>query len=315
MAYMRSTDHPNILSGIPLRKIFYGAAKDVPMEYGRWVNIGYTKKNFEEDLRYAEFGAVPQVAEGAVPFMDVVTEGSLKRYTPLEFKLGYVLSEVLREDDQHGITGRMTESLRKSFRYLMEAQNYLLLNNATTTGNSRYLGFDNLPLLSTAHTNLGNVDTQSNKPSTDLALSQLAVEAAQVAFGGWNNERGFPALSRPRMAIVDNSDQHIAAKLFRNAMRYDTANHEENWVRKGPDDNGISTYIVSDWFTSTNQWFILSEKGMAMNGGHDLNCVIRKDVRFKTDTEEQSGNFVAWGRTRFVTSFGRWMGVYGSMGY
>ena len=152
MAYMRSTDHPNILSGIPLRKIFYGAAKDVPMEYGRWINIGYTKKNFEEDLRYAEFGAVSQVAEGAVPFMDVVTEGSLKRYTPLEFKLGYVLSEVLREDDQHGITGRMTESLRKSFRYLMEAQSYLLLNNATTTGNSRYLGFDSLPLLSTAHT-------------------------------------------------------------------------------------------------------------------------------------------------------------------
>lgn len=310
MAYMRSSDHPQILD-TPLRKIFFMGAKNTPMEYGRWIKIGYTKRNFEDDLRYAEFGAVPQVAEGAVPFMDIAREGSLKTYTPLEFKLGYTVSQVLREDDLHGIIGRLTVALRQTFRWLYEQQSYLLLNNATSTSSSRYTGFDSLSLLSTAHTNLGNVDTQSNRPSTDLALSQVAVEAAQQAFHGWTNERGFPALCTPRLAIVNGSDQHIAAKLFKNAMRYDTANHEENWVRKGPDDNGISTYIPTRWFTSTNnKWFILDEKDK-----HDLNMVIRKDPRFMTHTDPLTGNFIAWGRTRFITSHGHWRGVYGSFGY
>lgn len=309
MAYMRSSDHPQILD-TPLRKIFFMGAKNTPMEYARWIRIGRTKRNFEDDLRYSEFGAVPQAAEGSVPFMDIAREGGLKTYTPIEFKLGYTVSQVLREDDQHGIIGRLTVALRQSFRFLYEAQAYLLLNNATSTSSSRYTGFDSLALLSTAHTNLGNVDTQANKPTTDLALSQVAVEAAQQTFHGWTNERGFPALNSPRLAIVDDSDMHKAAKLFRNAMRYDTANHEENWVRKGPDDNGISTYIASRWFTATNQWFLLDSKE-----NHDLNMVIRKDPRFMTHTDPLTGNFIAWGRTRFITSHGHWRGVYGSKGY
>jgi hypothetical protein len=313
MALMRTVDHPELLD-TPLRKIFFMAAKSTPMEYARWINLSHTSRNFEDDLRYSEFGAVPQVAEGAVPFMDDAREGSTKRYQPLEFKLGYSQTEVLREDDLHGITGRMTVALRQSFRYLYEVQSYLLLNNATAT-TSRYVGFDSLALLSTAHTNLGNVDTQSNKPATDVTLSQLAIEAAVNAFHNWTGERGFPGMWVPEIAIVDNSDQFKAAKLFKNAMRYDTANHEENWVKKGPDDNGISAFIPSRYFTAANQWFILAKKGDPLQGAHDLNMVIRVDPKFMTHVDPLTGNFIAWGRTRLITSYGRWQGVYGSKGY
>lgn len=313
MALMRSIDHPELLD-IPLRKIFYMSAKDTPMEYARFMNLSHTERNFDDDLRYSEFGAVPQVAEGAVPMMDIAREGGTKRYQSLEFKLGFAQSEVLREDDQHGIVGRMTVALRQSFRYLYEVQSYILLNNATSTG-TRFVGFDSLALLSTAHTNLGNVATQANKPSTDVTLSQLAVEAAQQAFYGWTGERGFPGMWTPERAIVDKSDMHKAAKLFKNAMRFDTANHEENWVRKGPDDNGISEFIASRYFTAANQWFILAKKGDPLTGAHDLNMVIRKDPKFMTLTDPLTGNFVSWGRTRFITAYGRWQGVYGSKGF
>jgi hypothetical protein len=291
------------------------AAKETPAEYTEWINIQRTERAFEDDLRYAEFGAVPQVAEGGVPFMDIAREGSTKRYQPVEYKLGYTVTEPLREDDQHGIIGRLTVALRQSFRYLYETQAYYILNNSTSASNARQKGFDTLALLSTAHTNLGNVDTQANKPSTDVALSQLALEAAQQAFYGWDGERGFPGMWTPSLAIVHSNDQHKAAKLMKNAMRYDTANHEENWVRKGPDDNGISRFIASRYFTATNQWFILAKKGGAMSGGHDLNMVVRVNPTFKTHVDPLTGNFVAWGRTRLFTSYGRWQGVYGSKGY
>lgn len=309
MALMRTPDHPEILD-TPLRKIWFMAADEVPAEYPRWVNRFRTSRNFEDDLRYSEFGSVPQVAEGSVPVMDEAREGGTKRYQPLEFKLGFSQTETLREDDLHGVVGRMVVALRQSYRELYEQQCYLMLNNATTTGNSRYLGFDSLPLLSTAHTNLGNVDTQSNKPSTDVTLSQLALENAGIAFHGWTGERGFPMNSTPKIAIVDDSDMYKAAKLMRNAMRYDTANNEENWVKQGPDDNGIRMYIPTRRFTASNKWFLLGAKGK-----HDLNLVVRVNPKFKTHVDPLTGNFIAWGRTRLITSFGRWQHVYGSVGY
>jgi hypothetical protein len=234
---MRTSDFPELLD-IPLRKIFFLSLQDTPPEYVRWINIVETKRNFEDDLRMAEFGNAAQMAEGSAVLFEDAIEGSTKRYTPLEFTHGFSITQTMREDEQHGIMAQMTSALRESFRNLFEVQAYLILNNATTaTGN--YAGFDSLALLSTAHTNLGNSDTQSNKPSTDATLSQTTVEAAVQAFHGWTGEKGFPALFAPSIALVDGSDQFLAARLFKNAMRYNTADWDENWVRKGPDANGI----------------------------------------------------------------------------
>jgi hypothetical protein len=305
---MRTSDFPELLD-TPLRKIFFLSLQDTPPEYVRWINIVETKRNFEDDLRMAEFGNVPQMAEGSAVLFEDAIEGSTKRYTPLEWTLGYTITQTMREDEQHGIMGKMTEALRESFRNLFEVQAYLLLNNSTTAS-GRYAGFDSLALLNTAHPNLGDASTQSNKPSTDATLSQTTVEAAVRAFHGWTGEKGFPAFFAPSLAIVDSSDQFLAARLFKNAMRYNTADHDENWVKQGPDSNGISTYIASRYFTATNQWFMLSEKRK-----HDLNMFIRVHPQFETNIDFVTGNFQAKGRARLTTSYGRWPGVYGSKGY
>ena len=310
MAVMRSTDHPELLD-TPLRKIWFRAVQNTPAEYVRWVNIVETRRSFEDDLRMAEFGAVPKHVEGDTPLFEDALEGTKKRYTADEYAMGYVITQRMREDDQHGIMVRMTEGLRESFRNLFEVQAYRILNNSTSTTTTREQGFDTLALLSTAHTMLkpGQAN-QANKPSTDVTLSQSALEAAQQAMHGWLGETGFPAFYTPKIALVDGSDQHLAAKLMRNAMRYDSANDEENWTRKGPDSNGIGTYIPSRYFTSTNQWFILSEKRK-----HDLNMFIRIHPQFETHIDFSTGNFQAKGRARLTSSFGSWFGVYGSKGY
>jgi len=286
------------------------ALKDTPTEYQRWINIVETSRAFEDDLRMAEFGQVPEHTEGDSVFYEDMLEGTTKRYEPLEYVLGYQITQKMREDDQHGVMVRATQALRKSFRNLFEVTSYFPLNNSTSTTTSRMTGFDTLALLSTAHTNLGDASTQANKPSTDVTLSQTALEAAQTTFGGWTGEKGLPAMLTPRIALVDNSAQHVAAKLMRNAMRYDTANNEENWVRQGPDDNGLRTYVPSRYFTATNQWFVLSAKG-----DHDINLFIRKHPQFETSVDFNTGNFLGKGRARLVSSHGRWIGVYGSKGF
>jgi len=306
MAVMRTSDFPELLD-TPLRKVFFLSLKQVPAEYSRWINIVETRRNFEDDLRMAEFGAIGQHVEGTVPKFEEALEGDTKRYTPLEFAHGYIITETMREDDQHGIMVRMTEALRRSVRHLYEVQGYNPLNNATSTASSRFTGFDGLALLSTAHTML-EAANQANKPTTDVTLSQLAVEAAVKAFHGWYGEKALPGFFTPRRAIVGSNDQYVAARLFKNAMRADTANHEENWIRKGPDDNGINEFIVSRYFTAQNQWFILGDQ-------HDINMFIRVHPQFETRMEFLTGNLQAKCRTRLITSFGRWFDVYGSKGY
>jgi len=308
---MRSSEFPELLD-TPLRKIFFLSLENTPPEYVQWVNIVETQRAFEDDLRMAEFGTVPQHVEGNTPVFEDALEAETRRTTPLEFVLGYIITETLREDEQHGIMARMTEGLRESQRNLFEIRSYNLLNNSTTAGvsGSPTSGFDGLALLNTAHPNAGNPDTQSNRLATDATLSQLGVEEAVKGIHGWQGEKGFPAFFMPDMAIVDGDDQFLAARLFRNAMRFDTANNEENWVRQGPDSNGVSKYIPSRYFTATNQWFIISPKKQ-----HDLRLHIRVQPQFETSIDFPTGNFLAKTRSRLVESFSRWPGIFGSKGF
>ena len=307
---MRASDFPE-LSDTPLRKIFFLATRQTPAEYQSWVNIVQTRRAFEDDLRMAEFGTVPQHVEGDTPLFEDAIEAETRRYTPLEFSLGYVMTQTFREDELHGIAVRMTEGLRRSVRHSFETQVYEILNNATSTSAARYKGFDALSLLSTAHVNAApGYGTQSNTLSTAATLSQSAVETAVKAFYTWTGEKGLPVLVTPKKAIVHANDQFKAARLFKNAMRYDTANHEENWIRKGPDDNGINMYLPSRYFTASNQWFILGDKSE-----HDLNFFVRVQPQFETHIDFATGNFQAKSRWRGISGFGDWRGVYGSKGY
>ena len=305
---MRTSDFPELLD-TPLRKVWFDYLKNTPAEYSQWINTVETSKPFEDDLRMAEFGVVSQHTEGSTPTFEDAGYGTTKRYEPLEYSHGYVITQRMREDDQHGIMVRMTEALRKSFRNLFEVQSYRILNNSTSTSTAREKGFDTLALLSTAHTMLGvGVSNQANRPTVDATIGQTSIENAVKAFHDWKGEKGLPAMFSPDMAIVGTGDQFLAAKLFQNAKRYDTANNEDNWIKRGPDSNGISKFIPTRYFTASNQWYIMGKP-------HDLNLFIRIHPQFETNLDFATGNLQAKGRARLISSFGLWWNVYGSSGY
>src|SRR3972149_7060653 len=129
---MRSSDFPELLD-TPLRKIFFLSLENSRPEYQRWINIVETKRPFEDDLRMAEFGSIPQ-------------------------------------------------GLPACQRNLFEVQAYNILNNSTSAATTRLQGFDGLALLSTAHPNLGNPDTQANKPTSDALRILLAAASVFHTF-------------------------------------------------------------------------------------------------------------------------------------
>ena len=300
---MRTTDHPELLD-TPLRKIFFQMPLPKP-EYVKWCNIMETRRNFEDDLRMAEFGAVPEHVEGDTIIFDDVQELETKRYTPVTYAMGYDVTEKMREDDLHGQIVKLTKSLRKSMRYRFEVTAAGILNNAAQATNEIDKGFDDLALASTAHVD-GDGGTQSNRPTTAVVISNTAVEAGVKAFHGWKDQRGvMPILSTPSTAIVHGDYQFLAARIFKNAMRYDTADNDENWIKKGPDNNGISTYIVSRYLTNTKYWALFADKSE-----HDLTMFIRVQPQFRTNVDFQSGNYQVKTRARIVASHGDWRGLY-----
>jgi hypothetical protein len=307
MAVIRSTDHPNLLN-VPLNEVFHLHLKEVSPEYKKWIKIESTSRAYEESLKIDEFGAVPQKNEGALFQFENIDESSLKRITPLEYGLGYVITRKMRDDDLHGVMVNLTTALRRSFRHLFEVKSYEIWNNATST-TAKYLGLDGKSLLNTAHPLMGG-GSQANKPTTDLDISETAVEAAILNFHARVGENGLPRLVTPKVALVTGAFQFKAAQIFRNAMKYGTANtNDENWVKKGPDSNGIDDYVASRYITDAGLWAILSDKSQ-----HDLTLRVRVNPEFQVGSDFRTDNYLARGYARLESGFFNWQNVYGSTG-
>lgn len=307
MAVIRASDDANLLD-VALSKVFFRFLADVPTEHSRWINIERMDRGWEDSMKAAAFGAMPEKDEGAlIQFEDIETSDT-KRVTPLEFALGYVITRKMRDDEKHGVTIQLTQSLRESVRNLYETRAYRILNNATATG-TEFLGLDAKALIATDHPLLKGGSTQSNKPSADVDMSSVTVESAVINFSGLKKDNGFPAMVTPSVAIFHYQQQYEAARIFRNAMQADTANNENNWVRVGPDNNGINSYISSKFITDSDAWFLLADKRQ-----HDMFLKVRVSPEFKVGSDFRTDNFLARAYTRIASGYFNYFYVYGSTG-
>jgi hypothetical protein len=306
MAVIRSTDHPELID-IPLNEVFHLHLAEVPPEYSRWINVESTDMAFEDSIKVSEFGSIPEKAEGALVQFEDISSSDTKRITPVEFAMGYVITRKMRDDDKHGVMVNLTTALRRSFRHLFEVRAYRIFNNSTSTS-AEFLGLDGKSLINTAHP-LMNGGTQSNRPSSDADLASTTVEAAVLNFHARVGENNLPRFVTPKMAILAGADQYEAARIFRNAMKADTGNNENNWVRVGPDSNGITDYLASRYLTDTNSWYLGTDKG-----DHDLTMRVRVNPEFQVGSDFRTDNFLARGYARLETGFFNYHQWYGSTG-
>ena len=306
MAVIRSTDHPELLD-IPLNEVFHLHLAEVPPEYSGWINVESTDMAFEDSIKVSEFGSIPVKPEGALTVFEDIISSSTKRITPVEFAMGYVITRKMRDDDKHGVMVNLTTALRRSFRNLFEVRSARIFNNATAT-TAEFLGLDGKALLHTAHGLMGG-GTQANRPTTDVDLSSVAVEAAVLNFHALVGENNQARMVTPKMAIVAGADQFEAARIFRNAQQAGTANNDNNWVRVGPDSNGIDNYLATRYFTDTNMWYVGTDKA-----DHDLTLRVRVNPEFQVGSDFRTDNFLARGYARLDSGFFNYHHWYGSTG-
>lgn len=271
-------------------------------EWQQWCNRKSSKRAYEEEFKMTGLGQMIQKGEGETYTFDEAIPGNTIRFTHLTYGLAFRVTKEMMEDDLYGVMNKMSSELAKSASYNKDVQAASILNNAFS---SSFTGYDGLALCHTAHTNLGDSNTQANRPSSDTDLDLPAVQAALEAFNNWTDDRGFVIEGTPRFLVHATGDIWTAGEILESEFVPNNANNAVNIVRSKFGIKPKHLRFLSD----ADAWFMIGGKGE-----HDMRMYIRVDDQFNNDDDPLNGDAIFTGRHRLSTGFGDWRQTYGSQG-
>jgi len=282
-----------------LRNIWHESWPPRELQFTSVLNVGTMSKAKETDAKLAGFGPLVAQDEGEVltyldPLQPVTVEYNY------DVKSGaYRVTERMRINELYGQVERFERDLQSAVIDDQEVSGFGLLNNAFGTTNT---GFDGLQLCTTAHTRLDGGTNQSNRPSTDTALTLSALHDAVIAYRKWLNDRGRPFISTAKKLVVPPDLMMVARELLGSSLKPDSADNTINAIR----DFGLD-FMVSDYLTSTTAWFLLGDN-------HDLNFLWQFQPQSGSEIDFETEDIKRKVRQAYATGFGEWRGVYGTSG-
>ena len=281
---------------------WYGKAyNEFNVEYTDLFETFKTSRHFEEEIGVVSFGLAKRKAEGAPVEYEGESQGYITRYEPDEYALGFIITEIMMEDDLYGVAGeRKSKGLAFSMRQTKEIVGANVYNRAF---NSSYVGGDGSALCASAHANKSG-GTWSNLATT--AISELALEQAVIAMGKWTNDKGMKISVTPECIIIPVDLQFDVKRILGSELRPFTSDNELNALKSmGNFPKGVK---VNHYLTDTDAWFIRT------NVADGMKYFERRADYFKMDEDFDTSNakYKAAGRYTFGWTDPR--GMYGSAG-
>ena len=288
-----------------LRRVMFQAYNERPAEYMDVANTKTSKRNFEEDLEFVGFGTMPAKPEGTATIYTDPIQGEKKRYTHVAFGMGFRITREMMDDDLYNIAqpSKMAKELGKAARNVREIRFANIFNNGFTIADGFPKSGTQQTLFSTTHTLLGG-GTFANRPTTEVDLSQAALEAAIISFNTLVDENNIPIVVMPKMLLVNPQLIMVARELLGSEYKPYVASNEINPTR----EDGL-TLKINHYLTDADAWFVGAGKG-----DHDLNFITRTDLEYQTGDDFDSGDSKQKAFQRFSVGYGDWRGWYGSTG-
>lgn len=283
---------------------WYGKAYDEHrVEYSELFDKFTSTKQYEEDVGISSFGMAPIKPEGSSIAYDEEKQGFVTRYTHVEYALGFIITEIMMEDDQYDVVGqRRARGLAFSMRQTKETVAANVYNRAF---NASYTFGDGSALLVNDHPNVAG-GTWSNILTTASSLSEAALEQACIDLMAFTNDRGLKISIMPRCLIVHPNDVFNAERILRSPLRSGTSDNDLLALKSlGKFPEGIK---VNHYLTDSNAWFIRT------NSPDGMKHFERRSDRFEIDNDFDTSNakFKSAGRYSFGNSDPR--GLFGSPG-
>lgn len=254
------------------RKIYGDSYADIPTQYDKVYEIDTSSKSKEEDQGLSTLGlAVEKPVMKSITF-DTVYQGYTKTYTPITYALGFMIAKETWDDALYRNVKQLPKALGRSVRHTIEILGANVLNNAFSAS---YLGADGKELCATDHPLLGG-GTFRNELTTPADLDVISFEQCLIDIRGFVDDRGLKVVARPKLLVIPPQLEFAAKMLLKSEKLPDTANNNINPA------NGMMPYIVLDWLTDPDAFFILTD---VPNG---LNFIWREKPRFGTEDEWNS---------------------------
>jgi len=289
-----------------IHKAFVDTLQEHSPEYSQIFNVLSSNHNFERDVQLDGFGYATEKAQGGSIDYDSAGQGFVPTYTHTEYAKGFVITEIMQEDNQYDLMGKMTRALAESVRKTREQVCANVLNRAS---NDSYTmtGGDGVGLLSTAHI-LGpnNSSTYSNELATPANLSEAALEDIFIQIDQAVDARNLPAAIKPTKLVVPPALRFEAERILKSSLQPGTANNDVNAIVS---NNALpGGYMVNHYLTSNTAWFVLTD----CNEG--LQFFNRRDIRLNKDMDFNTSNMRFKADMRFSAGWTNPRGVYGSVG-
>lgn len=288
-----------------LRKVIFESYTYMPTEYDKFLNVGSSRRQYEEDYRMGGFGDVPQKPEGTSIIYDDPVPDTTLRWVWTPFGKGFRATHEAMADELYGQLRKMATAMGKAFRTQTEIEGASVLNNAFTApaAGANNSGYDGLSLCNTAHPLLRG-GTARNRPTADVDLGVTALQDALVDFERFVDESGVPVVYIPRMLIVAPESMPLGRELLGSQFKPFTADNEINVIQSA----GLRL-MVSHYMTDTDAWFLSADKS-----DHDLWFIWREKFMTAAADDFDTGDGKMKGYMRLGTGFGDWRGFWGTQG-
>lgn len=263
-------------------------------------------KKFERFLTVVPFGDVPEKPEGTIYAFDLIRPGYQKDMTPVEFGLGFEVTETALEDDQEDVLRKQAEWLAFSARYVQEKYAARPLNNGFTT----FLTPDGVSLFNVAHVLKGTAaGTARNRLAVDadLSFNSLAQAMADVQTETKLESGQIVAPIFDWTLLVPPSQEMIADRILNSTGLPGTADNDRNSIKARRNIK----LVINPHLSDSDAWFLLaSNKSL-----HGLMNIDRLGITMAPPmSDAKTGNRVYKVRFRQAWDAYMWQNTFGVPG-
>ena len=250
-----------ISTGSKPRLLQAGITELFGMDYKAWKpvhEIVFPKKssdqNFETAVQMLGMGMASLKGEGAALALDSYQQGFVRITTHNVWgKRARVTMEAFDDDLYMKQASVLSKELSKALFQAKETNGAAFINNATSTS-APYVGGDGKALLATDHPT--KIGTQSNKPSTDSDLTELALEDAVINIRNFVGDDGLRIVVEPVTLLIPNQLIFDAQRILKSQGQSATANNDLNALKA----LGLLQKIQSwSFLADPDQWTIITD--------------------------------------------------------
>lgn len=283
---------------------FFDEFAEYPSEYEAVAKMREAPPgNHYKAFEVSPLGSLREKPEGTGIQFDFPVEGHTKEVTYTSYALGYQITKEMFKDDLHGKIRAMPRDLAASARQKPNVVFFNLFNN----GFASETAWDGQYVFDTDHTTLKSGETIANEPTTNLALSETAMQAAYEYYDGLVGESGRPISLDPYLLLVPVKEQWMAKQLVGAENVIDSANNNLNTMNP---ENGFIPglkVMVSRYLTSDTAWFLISRQ-------HGFFLYWKERAEFDSGDDFYTSSALFKVEMRFAAFVLDYKGAYGSTG-